>query len=322
MEDNHLGDQSTPPSLPQDAEKGDGGWEEALITSLEVGSSSKNDPARLDDDGGGSEEGMNVEARYRGGAKYYKGKIQRKRLNGTYDILYEDGEKELEVSADLINFLDGGGSPSEKRRDDSDTEKAAPIEEADAVSDATEPLAQDMEKGHDGWEEGMSVEVRYRGGAKYFKGKIECKLVDGTFDILYDDGDREMGVSADLIRSLDGGSPSEKRRDDSDTEKAAPIEEAAAVSDGTGPLVESGAEEDVKPSEEVAVINDATVGQEARLVAAEAGGPTTDVADVVDQVKGVFVLQPCMPSEPLSRVMNCGISRFVNTPPHFVIPPH
>ena len=111
-------------------------------------------------------------------------------------------------------------------------------------------------------------------------------------------------------------------RDDSDTETTSPIEEAAAVSDGTGPLVESGAEEDVKPSEEVAVINDATVGQEARLVAAEAGGPTTDVADVVDQVKGVFVLQPCMPSEPLSRVMNCGISRFVNTPPHFVIPPH
>ncbi len=35
MEDNHLGDQSTP-SSPQEAEKGDGGWKEALITSLEI----------------------------------------------------------------------------------------------------------------------------------------------------------------------------------------------------------------------------------------------------------------------------------------------
>ncbi len=76
-----------------------------------------------------------------------------------------------------------------------------------------------------------------------------------------------------LLRSLDGGS-SAKRRDDSDTEKTGSIEEAAAVSDGTGPLVESGAEEDVKPSEEVTVINDATVGQEARLVAAETEGLT------------------------------------------------
>jgi hypothetical protein len=74
-------------------------------------------------------------------------------------------------------------------------------------------------------------------------------------------------------------------RDDSDTETTSPIEEAAAVSDGTRPLVESGAEGGVKPSEEVAMINDATVGQEARLVAAEAEGPTADVADVVDQVK-------------------------------------
>ncbi len=43
---------------------------------------------------GGLEEGMPVEARYRGGTKYYKGTITRKHLNGTFDILYDDGEKE------------------------------------------------------------------------------------------------------------------------------------------------------------------------------------------------------------------------------------
>ena len=40
------------------------------------------------------DEGMKVEARYRGKEKYYPGKISRVRANGTYDINYDDGEKE------------------------------------------------------------------------------------------------------------------------------------------------------------------------------------------------------------------------------------
>jgi hypothetical protein len=43
---------------------------------------------------GGLDEGMPIEARYRGGKRYFKGTITRKRLNGTFDILYDDGEKE------------------------------------------------------------------------------------------------------------------------------------------------------------------------------------------------------------------------------------
>ena len=69
-----------------------------------------------DDVGGGREfeEGEKVEARYRGGKKFYKGKITQKRSNGTYDILYtDDNETEKGVSADLIKA--GGGGNSARR---------------------------------------------------------------------------------------------------------------------------------------------------------------------------------------------------------------
>ena len=44
---------------------------------------------------------MKVEARYRGKSKYYPGVISRVRLNGTVDINYDDGEKELGVKAEV-----------------------------------------------------------------------------------------------------------------------------------------------------------------------------------------------------------------------------
>ncbi len=43
------------------------------------------------------EEGMKVEGRYRGKARYYPGRIARVRLNGSYDIDYDDGEMEMGV---------------------------------------------------------------------------------------------------------------------------------------------------------------------------------------------------------------------------------
>jgi hypothetical protein len=46
--------------------------------------------------------GTGVEADYRGKGKFYSGNISRVRANGTFDIDYDDGEKEMMVSRDLI----------------------------------------------------------------------------------------------------------------------------------------------------------------------------------------------------------------------------
>jgi hypothetical protein len=64
--------------------------------------------------GGALREGMKVEARYRGKARYYPGVIRRENRDGTFDIDYDDGEKEMFVAAELIKALEpaGSGSPS------------------------------------------------------------------------------------------------------------------------------------------------------------------------------------------------------------------
>ena len=46
----------------------------------------------------------------------------------------------------------------------------------------------------------MKVEARFRGKTRYYPGKISRDNRDGTYDISYDDGDRETGDgSQDLV---------------------------------------------------------------------------------------------------------------------------
>ena len=47
---------------------------------------------------------------------------------------------------------------------------------------------------------GAAIEARCKGKSKFYPGKIIRSRFDGLFDILYDDGERELGVSKDLIR--------------------------------------------------------------------------------------------------------------------------
>jgi hypothetical protein len=159
------------------------GVDKSLIKSLGGGGGGRRGMDTDDDDGGGLAEGSKVEAKYRGGSRYYKGKITRKRLNGTFDILYDDGEKEMGVDKSLIKSLGGGGG----RGASSDLEGRS--------------------RGRGGGlGEGDKVEAKYRGGSRYYKGKITRKRLNGTFDILYDDGEKEMGVSEEMVRAVGGSS--------------------------------------------------------------------------------------------------------------------
>merc|ERR1719181_2669899 len=126
--------------------------------------------------GGKLREGDKIEARYRGKSRYYPGRISRDRGDGSYDIDYDDGEKETRVSEELIRSLESGGggrdsSPSRRTR----------------------------------LEEGMKVKANYKGKGKMFGGTIKRDNRDGTYDISYDDGDREMGVREADIEAQDGG---------------------------------------------------------------------------------------------------------------------
>merc|ERR1719230_1618006 len=151
------------------------GVERSLINVVE---SRGRSPGR----GGGEEftSGMKVEARYRGKSRYYPGRIAHVHRDGSCDIDYDDGEKEQRVEPSLIKSLEpaGGGRSSPGRggggRDDDDKLEA-----------------------------GTKVEARYRGKSRYYPGTISRAHLNGTYDIDYDDGEKEMGVERSLINVLE-----------------------------------------------------------------------------------------------------------------------
>ena len=152
-------------------------------------------------------EGQKVKARYRGRDKLYPGVITRDRGDGTYDIDYDDGERETRVGADLIEVPAGSSrrSPSPRKSryaDDSETDVGG-----DLIV-------------------GSKVEARYRGRDKWYPGKIARVRLNGTFDINYDDGEKEMGVAKDLVRSLGGGGSGGGRNSRS------PMRDAPAIREG------------------------------------------------------------------------------------------
>merc|ERR1719165_34492 len=116
---------------------------------------------------------MKVKANYRGSSEFFGGTIKRDNRDGTYDINYDDGDREMGVrEADI-------------RAEESDDDRDRSCSRAPRL------------------EEGMKVKANYRGKGKYFGGTIKRDNRDGTYDISYDDGDREMGVREADIQAED-----------------------------------------------------------------------------------------------------------------------
>ena len=110
-----------------------------------------------------------------GRSKFYPGRIERDRGDGTYDIycrrsVYastrhrlticphtdDDGEKEARVREEYIKAEDAGSSDEERKRDDG------------------------SDRGRGRMRVGDKIEARYRGRSKYYKGKISRVRADGT----------------------------------------------------------------------------------------------------------------------------------------------
>jgi translation initiation factor IF-1 len=148
-----------------------------LIRSLEAPKKDEGSPDKGKGKGASLEVGDKVEARFRGRSKWFKGTILKAHRDGTFDVEYEDGDKETNVDAELIRSLEAPkkdeGSPDKGKG------KGASLEVGD------------------------KVEARFRGRSKWFKGTILKAHRDGTFDVEYEDGDKETNVDAELIRSLE-----------------------------------------------------------------------------------------------------------------------
>ena len=165
--------------------------------------------------------GVAIEANYKGTASIYSGKIIRVRFDGLYDILYDDGERELGVSKAAIRLKQLGNERRDTRNvsstehythgsKDKLTKMGKPTA-AGRLSGTNKSINANDDKKQNvlvtkELKLGCIIEARYRGKNKYYPGKITRCRFDGSFDILYDDGERELGVAKELIKKKDGNS--------------------------------------------------------------------------------------------------------------------
>jgi len=82
--------------------------------------------------------------------------VSRDNRDGTYDLTYDDGDKDFGALASNIRSLDGGGGGGGG-------------------------------SGGGALREGMKVEARFKGKTRYYPGVLKRENRDGTFDIDYDD---------------------------------------------------------------------------------------------------------------------------------------
>ena len=101
--------------------------------------------------------------------------MKQARSDGTFDINYDDGESETRVDPDLVRAIGGGST---------------------LLRSESPPARKPVRLG-----EGDKVEANFRGRGKWYPGRISRDRGDGTYDVAYDDGESEMRVGAELIRS-------------------------------------------------------------------------------------------------------------------------
>ena len=139
--------------------------------------------------------------------------------DGTYDVRYDDGDEERRVESRMIRKLGGSSSPTKRTNKDSD---------AEVGSGAA-----------DGLVAGAKVEAKFGGRGKFYPGTIEATNPDGTFAILFDDGDKEPKALREHVKLV--GAPS------TPAPAAAPATPAAApASSGGATALAAGAKGEAK----------------------------------------------------------------------------
>ena len=157
--------------------------------------------------------GDRVEAKFRGrGSRYYKGTVKNVIDGDKYDIDYDDGDRDRNLSAEHIRKLDGSVGVLPKRMGGvSRTKKGVATISADAAKEsavATAKPTDDSAPSQPVFSKGQRVKARYRGrGKRWYKGTIsECFESKNEYSIHYDDGDRDRRLSAEFIRPIDNTS--------------------------------------------------------------------------------------------------------------------
>merc|ERR1711988_1324706 len=109
---------------------------------------------------------------------------------GTYDILFDDGERKSKIDSKLIRSLESKSKNQKKKKSPSKSRRNKGSDNDDSDDDEVS-----ISKGD-------RVEAKLKGWTKYYKGKITRENRDGTYDILFDDGERKSKVDSALVKKL------------------------------------------------------------------------------------------------------------------------
>merc|ERR1711871_1342976 len=112
----------------------------------------------------------------------YPGVVFSDNRDGTYDVKFDDGDRDRMVPLASIKKLGGN------KTDDCDDERRPA-----GRSGTSNRLS-----------EGDKVEARCKGSKRMYPGKIFMDNRDGTYDVKFDDGDRDRMVPLASIKKLDG----------------------------------------------------------------------------------------------------------------------
>lgn len=185
-------------------------------------------------------EGIVVEANYRGKGRYFPGRIKRDRGDGTFYIDYSDREFESRVQEKYIRNADNVDTKHNSNKNDSINA-------------------------------GDKVEVRYRGRNKYYPARVSRVRLDGTYDIDYDDGEREIRVEESLIRLIDppvniGNNAREKPHDEMHCRvyDSSSREGSFDGSSGSGSGSDSFDDDEIRPRSREAFMAQRNISDEAR----------------------------------------------------------
>merc|ERR1711988_914465 len=124
-------------------------------------------------------------------------------MGGSYDIRYDDGDKETQVARKLIEAACGDDASSSKA-EGSPQKKTAGETKKEKNGKEEEKKKKKKESGSSGagakLSEGDAVEARHGGQAQWFPGKVGAAHANGTYDVRYDDGDEEKKVPRHRVR--------------------------------------------------------------------------------------------------------------------------
>eukprot|EP00750_Incisomonas_marina_P026423 INCI5906.5.p1 GENE.INCI5906.5~~INCI5906.5.p1 ORF type:complete len:1629 (-),score=353.10 INCI5906.5:838-5682(-) len=169
--------------------------------------------------------GQDVECRFDSGADFFEATIAAQNADGTYDVEYEDGDKEKGVEEAMIRaaeWTDG----EESRVDSEEAGSQEPDESPGAVQGSAQKVSNAEDRGHVfAFKIGEEIECRFGGGTDFFEATIVAQNADGTYNVEYEDGDKEVGVNEAMIRGVewtdgeeDEGQPEEAGEDVDDEE--------------------------------------------------------------------------------------------------------